>query len=43
MKEDNENMVKTLKLITKDRERTNILRTVEQKPLLIWCSAYPRG
>ena len=29
MKEDNENMVKTLKLITKDRERTNILRTVE--------------
>jgi phosphatidylglycerophosphate synthase len=33
MKEDNENMVKTLKLITKDRERTNILRTVEQKTI----------
>ena len=34
MKEDNENnMVKTLKLITKDRERTNILRDVEQKTI----------
>ncbi len=34
MKEDNENnMVKTLKLITKDRERTNILRDVEQRTI----------
>lgn len=33
MKEDNENMAKTLKLIAKDRERTNILRKVEQKTI----------